>query len=53
MSVSLWARNITNKEYDARGFGTFGNNPENGWIVEDYRQLATPRTFGVTLSYDF
>jgi hypothetical protein len=53
MSVSLWARNITNKEYDARGFGTFGNNPENGWMVEDYRQLATPRTFGVTLSYDF
>lgn len=52
-SASLWIRNITDKEYQVRGFGSFGNNPGNGYITEEYVQLGTPRTFGLTLSYDF
>ncbi len=52
-TASLWARNITNEVYYVRGFGTFGNNPANGYATELYTQLGTPRTVGVTLSYDF
>ncbi len=49
----LWVRNITDEEYQVRGFGSFGNNPGNGYITEKYVQLGTPRTAGLTLSYDF
>lgn len=52
-TASLWVRNITNEVYQTRGFGDFGNNPANGYIVEEYVQLGTPRTAGITLSYDF
>ncbi len=52
-TASLWVRNITDEEYQTRGFGTFGNNPGNGYATELYTQLGTPRTAGVTLSYDF
>jgi len=52
-SVVVWGRNLANKEYQTRGFGTFGNNPGNGYTTELYTQLGTPRTAGVTLSYDF
>jgi outer membrane receptor protein involved in Fe transport len=51
-AVSLWGRNLTNKEYDVRGFGDFGNTP-NDYYLDRYVQLGAPRTFGVTLSYDF
>ncbi len=52
-SVVAWVRNIADTEYYTRGFGSFGNNPANGYETELYTQLGTPRTFGVTLSYDF
>jgi len=52
-SASLWARNILDKEYDVRGFGSFGNNPSKSYATERYVQLGAPRTGGVTLSYDF
>ena len=52
-SVVAWARNIADTEYYTRGFGSFGNNPAHGYKTELYTQLGTPRTFGVTLSYDF
>ena len=52
-TASVWIRNITDEEYQVRGFGSFGNNPGNGYITERYTQLGTPRTAGLTLSYDF
>ncbi|MEA2047137.1 MAG: TonB-dependent receptor [Campylobacterota bacterium] len=52
-TASVWIRNITDEEYQVRGFGSFGNNPGNGYITEEYVQLGTPRTAGLTLSYDF
>lgn len=53
LTVSLWAKNITDEDYQTRGFGTFGNNPQNGWETELYTQQGNPRTFGLTVSYDF
>ena len=52
-SVVAWVRNIADTEYYTRGFGSFGNNPGNGYATELYTQLGTPRTAGVTVSYDF
>jgi len=52
-SAVLWGRNLTDESYQTRGFGSFGNNPANGYETELYTQQGTPRTFGLTLSYDF
>jgi len=52
LSVSVWAKNIMDEEYAVRGF-YFPNNPGNGYEAELYTQKGAPRTFGVTLSYDF
>ena len=52
-TATLWARNITNEDYTTRGFGSFGNNPGNGYATELYTQQGMPRTVGVTVSYDF
>jgi len=51
-TATLWGRNLTDKDYDVRGF-YFGNNPANDWADELYTQKGAPRTFGFTLSYDF
>ena len=52
-STTLWGRNLLDKDYDVRGFGSFGNNPGNGYVTETYTQKGEPRTFGLTVSYDF
>lgn len=52
-TAALWVRNISDETYQVRGFGSFGNNPGNGYTTELYTQLGTPRTAGLTLSYDF
>ena len=49
----VWARNITDEDYQVRGFGSFGNNPGNGYQTELYTQLGAPRTVGLTVTYDF
>jgi len=51
--ASLWVRNIADTEYQVRGFGSFGNNPGNGYITERYTQQGAPRTAGLTVTYDF
>ncbi|SFV63027.1 TonB-dependent receptor [hydrothermal vent metagenome] len=51
-SVVFWGRNLTNKEYHVRGF-YFANNPDDWTKEELYTQPGTPRTFGLTVSYDF
>lgn len=52
LTLSLWGRNLTDQDYDVRGF-YFGNNPNNGWITESYTQLGEPRVFGLGGKYDF
>jgi outer membrane receptor protein involved in Fe transport len=51
-SATLWGRNLADREYDVRGF-YFGNNPAHGYDAELYTQKGAPRTFGLTLSYDY
>jgi len=51
--ATLWAKNLLDKDYDVRGFGSFGNNPGNGYTTETYTQKGEPRTVGLTFSYDF
>ncbi len=52
-SVALWGRNITDKDYYVRGFGTFGNDPRKEYAVEPYYQYGAPRVLGVSASYEF
>ncbi|WP_197912071.1 TonB-dependent receptor [Kineobactrum salinum] len=51
--VALWARNLTDRNYTTRGFGSFGNDPRKGYVVEPYTQLGEPRVVGVSASYRF
>ncbi|MCB9670201.1 MAG: TonB-dependent receptor [Alphaproteobacteria bacterium] len=50
LEVMLWARNLNDAKVYTRGFGSFGNDPANGWEVQDYLQLGDPRVFGVRLT---
>ena len=50
-SVSLWARNLFDKEYFVRGF-FFGNEPPD-FADALYTRLGDPRHYGLTVSYDF
>ncbi|MGI9285627.1 MAG: TonB-dependent receptor [Pseudomonadales bacterium] len=51
-SVALWARNLFDEDYEVRGFGSFGNDPRNGYEVGTYTQLGEPRLVGVTANWD-
>jgi outer membrane receptor protein involved in Fe transport len=52
-TATLWGKNLSDEAYQTRGFGSFGNNPGNGYKTELYTQQGAPRTFGFTLGYDF
>jgi outer membrane receptor for ferrienterochelin and colicin len=52
-TATIWGRNLTDESYQTRGFGSFGNNPANGYTTELYTQQGNPKTFGFTLGYDF
>ena len=57
LTLSLWGRNLLDRDYHVRGF-YFGNNPnkldEAGYMIaESYNQLAEPRVFGLSAKYDF
>ncbi len=51
--INLWGRNLFDKEYAVRGFGSFGNNPGNGYTTETYVQKGEPRIIGLSVSYDY
>ncbi len=51
--VTLWGRNLFDKNYAVRGFGSFGNNPGNGYATETYIQQGQPRVVGLSVSYDY
>lgn len=52
-SISLWGRNLTDEDYEVRGFGSFGNDPRKGYITEPYYQFGEPRMVGVSAQYQF
>lgn len=51
--LSLWGRNLTDEQYATRGFGSFGNDPRNGYITETYTQLGEPRIVGLSASWNY
>lgn len=51
--AKLWVRNLTNEDYGVRGFGSFGNDPRNGYETQLYEQLGEPRVFGVSARYQW
>jgi outer membrane receptor protein involved in Fe transport len=52
MTLSLWGRNLLDRNYHVRGF-YFANNPNKDGINESYTQLGEPRVFGLSAKYDF
>ncbi|WP_158968332.1 TonB-dependent receptor [Paraglaciecola sp. L3A3] len=50
--VSLYARNLFDKEYANRGF-FFGNDPRDQWTSHVYEQFGEPRRVGVNVKYHF
>jgi len=51
--LALWANNLTDEDYIVRGFGSFGNDPRNGYITEPYYQFGAPRQIGLTAKLNF
>lgn len=50
--VSLWGRNLSDKDYAVRGF-RFGNDPRTDYATTTYEQLGEPRMVGATLSVQY
>ncbi|MAM69534.1 MAG: TonB-dependent receptor [Gammaproteobacteria bacterium] len=50
--ISLWGRNLTDKDYFVRGY-YFGNDPRDGYTAKAYTQFGEPRRVGLSLSADF
>jgi outer membrane receptor protein involved in Fe transport len=50
--VSLWGRNLFDKDYYTRGF-YFGNDPRTNYANNTYVQYGDPRVVGMTLTYDY
>lgn len=48
IELSLWGRNLTDEDYEVRGFGGFGNDPRNGYAPGRYTQFGAPRTYGLS-----
>ncbi|NJN50797.1 MAG: TonB-dependent receptor [Gammaproteobacteria bacterium] len=49
-SVDLWARNVTDVDYEVRGY-YFGNDPRLDYAARGYTQLGEPRRVGATLQW--
>ncbi len=52
LTVTFWARNLLDRDYDVRGF-YFGNDPSLNYAPTAYTQKGEPRTIGLTARYDF
>ena len=50
--VSLWGRNLFDKDYDTRGF-FFGNDPVINYADRVYTQKGDPRVVGINVSWDY
>ena len=45
-SLALYGRNLTDRDYEVRGFG-FGNDPRDGYTSYGHVQYGEPLTYGV------
>lgn len=52
-SLSLWGRNLADRDVIVRGFGSFGNDPRKFYETEPYYQYGEPRIVGATATYRF
>lgn len=53
-TLSIWGKNIFNKEVFVRGFGGFSNDPRDFYETpEPYLQFGNGRQLGVTVDYRF
>jgi len=50
--LTLWGRNLSDKDYSVRGF-FFGNDPRDNYTAKGYTQLGEPIRYGLTLNMDF
>lgn len=50
--ISLYARNLFDREYANRGF-FFGNDPRDEYLEHTYEQFGEPRRFGIDVNYHF
>ena len=50
--VTLWGRNLSDKDYLVRGF-FFGNDPRDNYASKGYTQLGEPKRIGLTLNMTF
>lgn len=51
--LTAWGRNLTDKDYFVRAFGSFGNDPRKFYVTEPYFQFGEPRILGLTLEFTF
>jgi len=51
-TVSLWGKNLFDKDYGTRGF-RFGIDPSKGYNDGSYTQKGDPRVIGLTLNWDY
>ena len=52
--VSLWGRNLADRDVIVRGFGSFNNDPRDFFTgIEPYYQYGEPRIFGASAKYHF
>ena len=53
-SLKLWVKNITDRDIITRGFGSFPNDPRDGYSnFGPYFQYGQPRQVGVTFKYEW
>ena len=52
-SFATWIKNLTDEDYYTRGFGSFGNDPRKFYETEPYYQYGDPRTYGISIGYQF
>jgi len=46
--ISVWGRNLNDKDYFTRAFGSFGNDPRKNYATEPYFQFGEPRIIGLS-----
>lgn len=52
-SIAFYGKNITDEVIETRGFGIFGNDPRDGFTLNEYTQLGAPRVLGIKASFEF
>src|SRR5690606_32633015 len=55
VAITLWGRNLGDQDYAVHGLyvGADPRDDFGNWMNRTYVQLGEPRTFGVTVRYDF